>query len=189
MKKIMSLDIEIPKPDQMEEETRNYFDLCKEKIGFIPNVLQAYAFDEEMLRAFSNFYNKLMLGESGLSKLEREMIAAVVSSINHCFYCMVAHGQAVRELSGDPEFGERLISNFRSAKLSQRHRAMLDFSTLMTEHPELVDETSRDRLRNVGFTERDIWDVVHVTSFFNMTNRVAGGVGMEPNREYHNLDR
>ena len=42
---------------------------------------------------------RLMLAPSGLSKLEREMVAVVVSSANRCFYCLVDHGQAVRALS------------------------------------------------------------------------------------------
>lgn len=73
----------------------------------IPNVLRAYAFDIEKLNSFTAMYNELMLGDSGLSKLEREMIAVVVSSINRCWYCQVAHGAAVRALSGDPALARR----------------------------------------------------------------------------------
>ena len=51
-------------------------------------MLLAYAFDEKKLRAFTDMYNDLMLGDSGLTKLEREMIAVVVSSLNHCYYCL-----------------------------------------------------------------------------------------------------
>src|SRR5262245_24214784 len=73
-----------------------YFDKCLEKIGFVPNVLTAYALDNAKLEAFVAFYNDLMLAPSGLSKLEREMIAVAVSSVNRCFYCLTAHGAAVR---------------------------------------------------------------------------------------------
>ena len=65
----------------------------------VPNVLRAYAFRPAHLRAFITMYNDLMLSEdSGLSTLEREMIAVVVSACNRCYYCLIAHGQAVREL-------------------------------------------------------------------------------------------
>ena len=79
-----------------------YFRKCKEKLGFVPNVLKAYAFDMAKLEAFVAMYNDLMLGPSGLSKTEREMIAVAVSSQNRCYYCLVAHGAAVRQYSGDP---------------------------------------------------------------------------------------
>ncbi len=69
-----------------------YFAKCQEKIGFVPNVLIAYSHDMAKLEAFANFYNDLMLAPSGLTKLEREMIAVVVSAENRCWYCLVAHG-------------------------------------------------------------------------------------------------
>src|SRR3984885_15421529 len=81
---------------------RAYFDKCVENLGFVPNVLKAYAFDMAKLEAFVAMYNDLMLAPCGLSKLEREMIAVAVSAHNRCYYCLVAHGSAVRELSGDP---------------------------------------------------------------------------------------
>jgi len=74
------------------------------------------------------FYNNLMLDDSGLTKLEREMIAVVVSSFNRCYYCMVAHGAAVRHMSKDPMLGELLVMNYKAADLSDRHLAMLDFA-------------------------------------------------------------
>ena len=98
-------------------------------------MLLAYAFDEKKLRAFTEMYNELMLGDSGLSKLEREMIAVVVSSLNKCYYCLVAHGAAVRQLSGDPALGEMMVMNYRAADLSPRHKAMLGFAEKLTEAP------------------------------------------------------
>ena len=94
--------LDLPMVDTLPEATQKYFDICQDKLGIIPNVLQAYAFDIDKLNAFTTFYNDVMLADSGLSKLEREMIAVVVSSINKCFYCLTAHGAAVRKLSGDP---------------------------------------------------------------------------------------
>ena len=78
------------------------FDKCVEKIGFVPNVLRAYSLRPNKMRHFRAMSNELMLAPSGLSKLEREMVAVVVSCANHCYYCLVAHGQAVRQLSGPP---------------------------------------------------------------------------------------
>ena len=130
-----------------------------------------------------------MLGESRLSKLEREMIAVVVSSANHCYYCLVAHGAAVRQLSGDPELGEMLVMNYRTAELSPRHRAMLDFAHRLTVQPSQMGETDRQALRDAGFVDEEIFDIADVTGFFNMSNRVASAVEMMPNPEYHALNR
>lgn len=170
-------------------DTKKYFDVCTEKLGLIPNVLQAYAFDIDKLNAFAAMYNDLMLGDSGLNKTEREMIAVVVSSVNRCWYCQVAHGAALRELSGDPVLGEALVMNYRVADLSPRQRAMLDFAVKLTEGSAKIEEPDRQALREVGFTDRDIWDIAAVTGFFNMTNRMASAVDMQPNPEYHGSHR
>ena len=180
--RVMALDL---REGELSEEMRAYFAKCDEKIGFVPNVLRAYAHDNAKLEAFAALYNDLMLAPSGLSKLEREMIAVVVSSQNRCYYCLAAHGAAVRQLASDPVLGELMVMNHRAARLEPRHRAMLDFAVLVTEAPWTVDEEDREALRAVGFSDRDIWDVAAVASFFNMSNRMASAVDMRPNPEYH----
>ncbi|MCS3778922.1 peroxidase-related enzyme [Tsukamurella ocularis] len=174
---------------ELSEGTRKYFEICREKLGMVPNVLQSLSFDEAKLRAFSDTYNDLMLGDSGLCKLEREMIAVVVSSVNKCFYCLTAHGAAVRELSGDPVLGEILVMNFRAAQLPPRQRAMLEFAEKLTEAPSKIDEPDRQRLRDAGFSDRDVYDIADTAAFFNMTNRLASAIDMRPNPEYHSAAR
>lgn len=186
-KDVIALDIEPSAP--LSGETRAYFDLCQEKLGMVPNVLAAYAFDEMKLRAFSEMYNDLMLGASGLSKLEREMIAVVTASVNKCVYCLTAHGAAVRQLSGDPILGETIAMNYRVADVSAKQMAMMDFTCKLTETPAKIVEADRDALRDAGWSERDIWDIAAVAGFFNMTTRVASATDMKPNPEYHGQSR
>jgi uncharacterized peroxidase-related enzyme len=171
--------------DPLPEATQKYFDVCTEKLGMVPNVLQAYAFDIDKLNAFPALYNDVMLADSGLSKLEREMIAVTVSSINKCYYCLTSHGAAVRQLSGDPQLGEMLVMNWRAAPLDARQKAMLEFAELMTVASAKITEADRDALRGVGFSDRDIWDIAAVVGFYNMSNRVASATDMRPNDEYH----
>jgi uncharacterized peroxidase-related enzyme len=180
---------DLPDHDGLDEDTRKYFDICVEKLGLVPNVLRTFTRNQEKLRAFSQYYNTLMLAPSGLSKLEREMVAVVVSSANRCFYCLVAHGQAVRQLSGDPQLGEMLVMNYRVAKLSERQRAMLDFAWKLTTAPAEVDEPDREALRTAGLSQDEIFDLADVIGFFNMSNRFAIASDMMPNPEYHAMDR
>ena len=185
MTKDLPTALNLPMVDPLPPETQKYFDICDEKLGMVPNVLKAHAFDIAKLNTFTAMYNELMLAGSGLSKLEREMIAVVVSSINKCFYCLTAHGAAVRQLSGDPKLGEMLVMNWRVADLPYRQRAMLSFVEKMTEASAEIAEYDREALRDAGFSERDIWDIANVAGVFNMTNRVASATDMRPNDEYH----
>ena len=167
----------------------NYLQIVTEKLGFIPNVLKAFSIFPKQFEGFTKFYNSLMIENNSLSKLEREMIAVVVSSENHCFYCLAAHGAAVRELSNDPQLGERLISNFESANLSIKHKTMLRFVRNLTNNPSEIHDKDRKMLSNVGFNDKDIWNISLITGFFNMTNRLALASEMEPNDDYHKMFR
>ena len=189
MTKDLPTALNLPQADPLPDHIEKYFNVCDEKLGFVPNVLRAYAFDPAKLDAFSAMYNDLMLADSGLSKLEREMIAVVVSSINKCFYCLTAHGQAVRALSGDPKLGEMLVMNWRVADLDARQTAMLTFAEHVTKASAETTEEDRQALRDAGFSDRDIWDIASVIGFFNMTNRMASATDMRPNDDYHALNR
>ena len=166
-----------------------YFAKCQEKLGFLPNVLKAYAFDAAKLKAFIDMVDDLMLGDSGLSKLEREMIAVAVSAVNHCHYCLTAHGAAVRARAKNAAFGEVIAQNYRAAELPPRQIAMLDFAVKLTEHPDKMTEADRKILRANGFSDRDIWDISAVAAFYNMSNRLAAATDMRPNAEYHGQAR
>ena len=186
---LTKLNLEYNGKKDGEDQVKNYLNIVNEKIGFIPNVLAAFAKFPKQFEGFTKLYNSLMLGESGLTKLEREMIAVTVSSENHCFYCLVAHGSAVRELSNDPQLGERIAANFRSAELPEKQLELLNFTKKLTRDPSEISESDRTKLREVGYTDRDIWDISAIVGLFNMTNRLASATEMEPNDNYHNIAR
>jgi len=177
--------LDLPMVDPLPEAAQKYFDVCMDKLGMVPNVLKAHAFDIDKLNAFTALYNDLMLSDSGLSKLEREMVAVVVSATNRCYYCLTAHGAAVRQLSDTPELCEQLVMNWRVANVTPRQRAMLVFAEKVTLASAKIDEDDRQNLRDKGLTDRDIWDLINVAAFFNMSNRVASATAMTPNPEYH----
>jgi uncharacterized peroxidase-related enzyme len=179
----------VPDPAGLDEDLQAIWRKCVEKLGFVPNVFSAYSLKPQRLRNFMAMYNEIMLAPSGLSKLEREMIAVVVSSANRCYYCLVAHGAAVRQLSGDPELGEMMALNYRVAELDPRQRAMLDFAWKMTTTPWLIENADRDALRTQGLSEADLFDLAETIAFFNLSNRMASATDMMPNPTYHRLAR
>ena len=159
------------------------------KTGFIPNVFLVLAHRPDEFRAFFAYYDALMLRDSGLSKAEREMIVVATSAANGCPYCVVAHGAVLRIFAKNPILADQLAVNYRHADVTPRQRAMLDFAVKITSDSHRIEESDREILRDAGFTDRDIWDIAAVTGFFNMTNRIASAVGMQPNPEYHSAFR
>jgi uncharacterized peroxidase-related enzyme len=179
----------VPDPATLDEDLKTLWRKCADKLGFVPNVYSAYSLKPQRLRNFMAMYNEIMLSDSGLSKLEREMVAVVVSAANRCYYCLVAHGAAVRMLSGDPELGEMMALNYRVAALGPRQRAMLDYAWKMTKTPWLIDDMDRVDLQKAGLTAEDIFDLTETIALFNLSNRMASGLDMMPNREYHRTQR
>ena len=179
----------IPDPATLDEDLQAVFAKCIDKLGLVPNVLSTYSIRPNRLRNFMSMYNEIMFSESGLSKLEREMVAVVVSSANRCYYCLVAHGQAVRALSGDPQLGEMMVMNYRVAPLDVRQRAMLDFAWKLTTTPSEVVQADRERLHEVGLSPEDIFDLAETVAFYNFSTRIATALDMMPNAEYHGMNR
>jgi uncharacterized peroxidase-related enzyme len=179
----------VPARSEMDDDLQQVFVKGVDKLGYVPNVLASYSLRPQRLRNFMSIYNEIMLSSSGLSRLEREMVAVVVSSVNRCYYCLVAHGAAVRQLSGDPELGEMLSLNYRVAQLDPRQRLMLDFAWKLTATPHLVDDSDRDALSQQGLSQEDIFDLSETVAFFNLSNRMASALEIMPNREYHKAKR
>ena len=88
-KEVMALKL---KPAPLSPAMADLFKLCQEKLGFVPNVFKAFSFDMAKLEGFVGYRNSVMQGESGLSKVEQEMIATAVSTQNRCYYCVTSHG-------------------------------------------------------------------------------------------------
>ncbi|MCC6961022.1 MAG: peroxidase-related enzyme [Dehalococcoidia bacterium] len=170
-------------------ETRALFEQLESKLGFVPNVFQAFAWRETRMNKWRAHFEDLMTPSEGLGKVEREMISVVVSMQNQCLYCLTSHGFALRAMMKDPVKADRVVLDYRRAGLSEKHMAMLDFAVKLTLDPVTVAEEDIDELRAVGFSDEDVWDIVEVTAMFNFTNRLMSGVGAMPNPEYHGMAR
>ena len=183
-------ELPIPEPETLPEDLQKYMRICEEKLGLIPNVIKAFSFRPEKLRTFITKYNELMLSDdTTLTRLEREMIAVVVSSYNHCLYCITSHSQAVREFSEDPVLGDILVTNYQTAELTPRQRTMLDYAWKMTSNPAETGDADRQALFDAGLTAEEIFDITDVIAYFNYTNRMTHGLGIQPNKEYFGMHR
>jgi uncharacterized peroxidase-related enzyme len=180
-----------PVPDEgsLPDELRGLFRKARENLGFVPNVFRVYAFRPERLRAWFTHFKSLHVPTAHLDAADREMIAVVVSQANGCLYCLVAHGQALREALGDPVLGDRITLDWRRAGLDERRAAICAFTEKLTLRPVEVEPADVQRLRDVGLTDEEAWDVAEIASMYNLTNRMAMATGMLPNPEYHGMSR
>jgi uncharacterized peroxidase-related enzyme len=179
----------LPAEETLDEDLRKLFAKAREKLGFTPNVFLTYTVRPEHFRRWFAHFRELMQGESELSPAEREMISVVVSSENHCLYCLVSHGADLRQALGDEILADRITLDYRRAGLTERTRAMLDYAAKISRAPVECSEADIERLRSLGFSDQAIFDIAEIAAMFNFTNRLASATGMLPNREYHHLGR
>jgi uncharacterized peroxidase-related enzyme len=181
--------LHVPDEDDVPEEVKELWAGPRERLGFVPNVLRVFALRPRHLLAWWAYYDELLRGESGLTKAQREMIAVVVSVTNRCHYCIVSHSAALRKLTKDPDFVDRLATGYKYAELEPRDRAMLDFAVKLTEASDRCGDEDVEALRDAGWNDEEIMDIAQVAAMFNFTNRLASGLGWLPNREYFSLGR
>jgi uncharacterized peroxidase-related enzyme len=179
----------VPSPEELPTDVHDLWAPSLEKLGFVPNVLRLYALRPSHLIAWNAWYEVAMKGDSGLTKVEREMIAVVVSLENECPYCIAAHSAALRKLTKDPAASDRLAAGYEKAGLEPRQVAMLDYAVKLTRRPAEMTEADVAALRAAGWSDEDVMDIAEVTALFNMSNRMASGLGWAPNPEYDELGR
>ena len=184
----------VPSIQNLPEDIKARILEVQEKIGFVPNVFLTLAHRPAEWRAFFDYHDALMAPEtigrkSGLTKGEREMIVTTTSALNHCLYCVIAHGAILRIYEKDPLIADQLSINYRKASLSQRQTGMLEFAIKICERSHEITESDFEQLHRVGFDDDDIWDIGAITAFFGMSNRLANFTGVQPNSEFYTLGR
>jgi uncharacterized peroxidase-related enzyme len=181
--------LRIPDNGELPPEVRALHEPPRERLGFVPNVLRNFALRPRHLLLWNEHYEELMRGDSGLSKAEREMIAVVVSVANDCAYCIASHSAALRKLTKDPALADAIAADHASAPLEPRRHAMLVYAEKLTRAPERMQESDVEALRTAGWSDEDVMDIAEVAAMFNFSNRMASGLGWEPNPEYERLGR
>lgn len=179
----------VPSLEELPDDIRARVEAVAERTGFVPNVFLVLAHRPAEWRAFVAYHDALMEREGGLSKAEREMIVVATSAAVDCTYCVIAHGAILRIRAKDAVLGDLVATNYRHAPLSDRQRAMLDVAVKLSVHPQDVDDADLARLRAAGLSEDDVWDVISITAFFAMSNRLALGMAIRPNEEFHQMGR
>ena len=179
----------VPKLNNLPEDIRETILAVQEKSGFVPNVFLALANRPDEFRAFFAYHDALMEKEGGLTKGEREMIVVATSAHNQCIYCVVAHGAILRIREKNPQLADQISSNYRKADITPRQKAMLDFALKVSKSSHEISNADIENMRELGFSNDDIWDIGAISALFALSNRMANLTSMRPNDEFYLLGR
>jgi len=166
--------------DTADEQLRERYEEIINARGKVSNIMKAHSLNPAAMASHLELYDTLLFdGSSPLSRAEREAIAVVVSAENDCTYCIDHHQQALAAYWSQDR-AERLATDYRLVSdLSEQLQAACETATKLTRSPNAMTEGDVDTLRNAGWSDRAILDIVLVTAYFNFVNRIATGLGVE----------
>jgi uncharacterized peroxidase-related enzyme len=180
---------DVPELGDLPDDIRERILTVQEKSGFVPNVFLALARRPAEFRAFFAFHDALMDSDDGLSKAERELIVVATSAVNHCLYCVVAHGAILRIRAKDPLIADQVAVNPVEAELSDRQRAIVDFALRVATDSASISEGDLKAMRDKGFSDDEVWDIGAIAALFALSNRYANFAGIRPNPEFYAIAR
>lgn len=173
-------EIEVGEAEGALAET--YEQLLKKR-GKISNILKVHGLNPAALEAHLDLYMTLMFGKSGLSRLEREAIAVVVSASNDCAYCVNHHAESLRHFLDDEETLNMLMAADGLETLEPRLSNIVRHAEKLTDVPGAMTESDLGELRAEGLSDKDILDLTMIVGYFNFVNRIALGLGVEFSEE------
>lgn len=155
-----------------------YAQLEKQR-GKVSNILKVHSLNPEALGNHLDLYMTLMFGKSGLSRMEREAIAVVVSANNECEYCVNHHIESLRHYIDDEETLNMLATADGLETLEPRLSNIVRHAEKLTSAPGAMTESDLGELRAEGLSDKDILDLTLIVGYFNFVNRIAMGLGVD----------
>ncbi len=177
--------IKVVKEGEAQGSLKELYEKLTTPEGVVDNILKIHSLNPPSLEGHYQFYRTLMYGKSDLSRIQREMIAVVVSVVNKCHYWITHHGAGLRKLTKNEALIEHLKRDYRQAPISAADRAMLDYAVKLTQTPWEMTKMDVEKLQEEGFSDAAILDINQITGYYNFVNRLADGLGVELEPYWH----
>ncbi len=169
--------------DESDGQLRNIYDDLIKSRGKLADVHMIQSLNPKSIVNHMDLYMTIMFGKSPLRRVQREMIAVVVSKNNDCEYCQMHHAAAVNHYWKDEAKIEQLKSDYSQLELSEIDMQLCHYAKELTQNPNHKNEESIQKLKDLGLEDRAILDATLVISYFNFVNRIVLGLGLNVNEE------
>jgi len=145
----------------------------------LPGIRGPMAFRPETAKPLNELAEILLRDDNNtLSRGDRELIGAYVSSLNDCFFCQNVHGaMAQHYMQCDMQFIDNIKKDFLSSNISDKMKALLAIAGSVQKSGKHVTAEQIDHARELGATDREIHDTVLIAAAFCMFNRYVDGLG------------
>ena len=142
-----------------------------------PGIRGLFAFRPETAHPLNALAEVLLRGDNTLSRGERELIAAYVSSLNECRYCFSSHAAyAAAQLPEGMTLVDQVRADLDSAPVTPKMRALLRIAASVQRGGREVSEEQITAARAEDATDMEIHDTVLIAAAFCMFNRYVDGL-------------
>jgi len=145
------------------------------------NVFQKYP---DLSIVVLDYHERLMRGDSPLSRGERELIAAYASGLNACRYCHGVHSATAEAYGIESGLLESLIDDIDVAPVDERLKPILRYARKLTLEPAKMTQADADAVFAAGWDEDALYHAVCVCALFNYMNRLVEGMGIKAPENY-----
>ncbi len=146
----------------------------------VPGILKCFATHPPLLQHMMDLSECLIFSDGHLTRRQKEMIAAFVSTTNDCPYCADSHSFFFLVHGGDRDTLHAIQQcNMQSPAFSDAEQALLAFVDKVNRQSSEIRNEDIERLRTAGWTDNQIAEAIHVASLFATFNRVANAFGLK----------
>jgi len=171
--------IKTTSPQKATGRTKKVYDKIMQERGHLANIFIAQGLEPVALEDHVNLYVHLMIDPGPLTREEREMIAVVVSAANRSAYGAIHHSEALETVEKDQDALYKLLKEYTAKHESPRNKALLAYAAKLTLDPKAITQEDIKDLREAGLNDEEILRANLIASYFNFSNRIALGLGVE----------
>tara|TARA_R110002072_G_scaffold192412_3_gene349420 strand:- start:13413 stop:13976 length:564 start_codon:yes stop_codon:yes gene_type:complete len=175
--------IDVISHEEATDDLKDIYDNLVATRGKLADVHMIQSLNPKSIVNHMDLYMTIMFGKSPLKRVQREMMAVVVSKANNCEYCQMHHAEAVNHYWKDDAKTNQLKKDYSQLSLSELDMQLCDFAKELTVNPNHVNEKSIETLKNLGLSDRAVLDATLVISYFNFVNRIVLGLGLAVNED------
>jgi len=162
-----------------EGRVKKAYDELKDSLGMVPNVFQALSLWPRGLELYVEMFKGMMFADTKLTRGVKEMIAATVSRINQCDYCLNHHTNFMTLYGISPAVSEQIVNDPQSADISEAEKRLLSYADKVTRSAYMVTDADVEGLKEIGWSQEEILEATMIISMFNSINRFADALGVQ----------
>ncbi len=166
-------------------EVRALYAEFRERFGrpHIPGILKCFATHPPLLEHMMSLAQSMLFSEGALGRCNKELIATFLSASNQCSYCADSHGASLLQQGGSTDLLQAAMAcNLASPTLEPSQQALLRFVGKINDHAGRVGPNDIAELRDIGWSDLQIAEAVHLAALFACFNRVVSAFGV-PSQE------